>query len=198
MAKGSNGVVNTCVRHKVRELRLNRKLNMQAVASRAGIPSSSYACMEGGYYNISLDNLFRILGVLEADISEVWPPETAVVQAAGHPLYLRRIQEFRLSEVISLSQAEGAALFSIQGGKCSVLLHQSLDDFLLDRVAVYLEDGRRYDQGLWFQKKRGEATYCLFLRARECKEHVRMLIEHYLVVWSNLFGGSHDSSQRRL
>ena len=195
MAKDNDGRVNSCVRQKIRELRMNKKLNMQEVALRAGIPSSSYACMEGGYYNISLDNLFRILGVLDVDISQVWPLETAAVETAGHPLYLRRIQEFRLSEVVSLSDAEGAAFFSIQHGKCSILLHQNVSDFLLDRLVLYLEDGRRYEQGMWFQKQDGDTTYCLFLKAQDCKEYVRMLIDHYMVVWASVFGSTLDGKR---
>jgi hypothetical protein len=90
--------------------------------------------MEGGYYNISLDNLFRILGVMGADIGEVWPAETTAADETN-PIQLRRIQEFRISEIINLSEAEGAALFSVQGDRSTVLLQQNLSDFLLDRPA---------------------------------------------------------------
>ncbi|MBI3940114.1 MAG: hypothetical protein HY315_04720 [Acidobacteria bacterium] len=182
-----NGVVNNCVRHRVRELRRGKKMRLQDLAARAGIASSSYACMEGGFYNISLDNLFRILGVLDADISQVWPVETAISEALGHTFYLRRIQEFRLNEVISLCGAEGAALFALRGGKASVILHDRLSDFLLDRLVLYLEEGRRYEQGLWFGKKMGETTFFFFIKAQECQGYLRKLIEHYLVIWASLF-----------
>ena len=182
-------LINNRVRHKLRELRLARKVSVQELARRVGIPCSSYACMEGGFYNISLDYLFRILGVLDADISEVWPIETAVFQNAGNPLYVRKIQEFRLSEIVSLTQAEGAALFSLLGGKCSVLLHEHLSDFLLDRVVLYLEDGRRYDQGVWFEKQKGATRFCFFLKANNCPDYVGKLVEHYMVIWANVFGG---------
>jgi transcriptional regulator with XRE-family HTH domain len=172
-----------------KELRLARKVGVQELARRVGIPCSSYACMEGGFYNISLDYLFRILGVLDADISEVWPIETVALQNAGDTLYVKKIQEFRLNEIVSLSQAEGAALFSLLGGKCSVLLHEHLSDFLLDRVVLYLEDGRRYDQGVWFEKRKGATTFCFFLKAKNCPDYVGKLLEHYMVIWANVFGG---------
>lgn len=182
-----DGVINNCVRHRVRELRRSKKIRLQDLAARAGIPSSSYACLEGGFYNISLDNLFRILGVLDADISQVWPVESAASEALGHPFYLRKIQEFRLSEVISLCCAEGAALFALRGGKASVILHDRLSDFLLDRLVLYLEEGRRYEQGLWFGKKVGETNFLFFIKVQECHDYVRKLIEHYLVIWASLF-----------
>ncbi|MBI4456001.1 MAG: helix-turn-helix transcriptional regulator [Acidobacteria bacterium] len=181
--------VNHCVRQKLRELRLRKKISLQELAYQAGIPSSSYACMEGGFYNISLDNLFRILGVLETDIDAVWPIETEQAPSGGHPFYLKKIQEFRLNEIVSLSEAEGAALFSLQNGKCSVVLHQHLSDFLLDRLILYLEEGRRYEHGLWFEKKQAAATFYLFLKTQDCRDYVRKLIEHYLAIWSQLFGG---------
>jgi transcriptional regulator with XRE-family HTH domain len=182
-----DGVINNSVRHKLRELRRNRKLSLQDLAARAGIPPSSYACMEGGFYNISLDNLFRILGVLEADIREVWPEESSASESLGHPFYIRKIQEFRMSEVISLCQAEGAALFSIEGGRCSVVLRDRLSDFLLDRLVLYLEEGRRYEHGIWFEKKIGGKNIFLFIKAQECPDYVRKLVAHYMVIWASLF-----------
>src|SRR5687767_7003069 len=95
--------INGFVSSKVRELRINKKLKMQELATRAGIPLGSYACMENGYYNINLDNLFRILGVLDAGIDEVWPVENVGTEATHYPGYVRRIQEFRINEIISLS-----------------------------------------------------------------------------------------------
>lgn len=191
-------VINSSVRHKLRELRRRNKFTVQEVAARAGIPPSSYACMEGGFYNISLDNLFRILGVLEADISEVWPTETAGSHLVGQPFYLKKIQEFRLSEIISLCQAEGAALFSVLNDKCSVVLHEHLSDFLLDRLILYLEDGRRYEHGLWFERKHGARAFHLFLKAQECPDYVRKLADHYLVIWSNVFGGPLAGNNQRV
>jgi transcriptional regulator with XRE-family HTH domain len=184
----SDRAVNEYVRQRLRELRSKKSIGIREITESTGIPASSYCCMEGGYYNISLDNLFRILGVLGADISDVWPAETAGAEASTTPTQLRRIQEFRVSEIVNLSGAEGAALFSVEGTKCEVLLHEKVSDFLLDRLCLYLEDDRTYDQGLWFRKKLGDVSYVFFLKGKSCPEYLRRLIDQYLVIWSNLFG----------
>lgn len=68
--------VDNFVRHKIRRMRKSKKLKIREIATLASMPHSSYASMESGFYNINLDNLFRILGALEVDIREVWPAET--------------------------------------------------------------------------------------------------------------------------
>ncbi|HEY2933802.1 MAG TPA: helix-turn-helix transcriptional regulator [Acidobacteriota bacterium] len=179
--------INSFVSRKVRELRVNKKIKMQELATRAGIPLGSYACMENGYYNINLDNLFRILGVLEADISEVWPVENIGADVLRHSGYIRRIQEFRVNEIISLSGAEGAVLMSVRKGKCEVQLHQNLSDFLLDRLVLYTESGRRYEGGCWFERRNGDCSYHFFLKVSSCPPYLSRLVEQYLIIWSHLF-----------
>jgi len=182
----SERTINDFVRQRLRELRTRKNIGIREISSGTGIPSSSYCCMEGGYYNISLDNLFRILGVMGAEISEVWPSETTVAEDSN-PVQLRRIQEFRVSEIINLTQSEGAALFSVQGQRSKVLLQQNLSDFLLDRLCLYIEDGRDYNEGLWFRKELGSTSFIFFLKGRSCPDYLRKLIGQYLVIWSNLF-----------
>ena len=154
--------------------------------AKTGIPVSSYACMETGRYNISLDNLFRILGALDADISEVWPFEVAG-PGEDTRLYHLRIQQFRLNELVSLSGAEGGAVFSLVDGKCQVLLEEHLSDFLLDRLVLYLEDGIDYPHGHWFHRKHRGVALFVFLKAEKCPEYVTQLARRYLVVWSHIF-----------
>ncbi|HEV8131299.1 MAG TPA: helix-turn-helix transcriptional regulator, partial [Acidobacteriota bacterium] len=125
----TQNAVNEFVRQKLRKLRLAKNIGVKQMAAYLGIPCSSYACMESGFYKINLDHLFRILGVLEADITEVWPAETAGVPVGDISAYLKRIQEFRLGEIVSLCGAEGGALFSVRGGGCSALLHNHLSEF---------------------------------------------------------------------
>lgn len=129
----SKNKINELVRLRIREIRKSKKVKVRQIAAQAEMPYSSYASMECGFYNINLDNLFRILGALDTDIREVWPAETAINKSEETRLYLERIQQFRLGEIISLSGTEGAALFRVQGDKCKILLHQGLSDFLLDR-----------------------------------------------------------------
>ncbi len=178
--------VNDHVRRKLRE-RVKKNLKIKDMAGLAGIPTSSYACMESGFYNINLDNLFRMLGSLEADIREVWPVETIGSQTLGTPVYLRKIQEFRLSEVIALCEAQGAALFSLDQGTCRLLLHQGLSDFLLDRLHFCVEDRRDDAGGLWFQHRRQDSQLYLFLKTQSSPSYLRKLIQHYLIIWSHVF-----------
>ena len=148
----STNYINELIRLRIREIRKSKKIKVREIAAQLEIPYSSYASMEGGFYNINLDNLFRILGVLDIDIRELWPAESTLVEAAEDRLYLQRIQQFRLGEIISLSGAEGGALFSVKDEKCHLLIHQGVSDFLLDRLIFYLEDGLPYTDGQWFHK----------------------------------------------
>ena len=179
--------INDLVRRELRRLRLARNMTMGQVSDRAGIPRSSYACLEHGFYKINLDNLYRILGILEADITQVWPAETIGRAAISRPIYQQTIQEFRLNEVISLASAKGGALFSLEQGSSRVLLHQNLSTSFLDRLGFYLEDGHLHNEGIWFQKKEGSAWFYFFLFVDRCPSYVKKLAIHYLGIWAALF-----------
>jgi hypothetical protein len=144
--------------------------------------------MEAGHYNLSLDHLFRILGVLDADIADVWPVETAAVDGISDYPYLHRIQSFRLGEVIKLSEAEGAALFTLRDGRSDVVMHQSLSDFLMDRLLLYLENGQDYSHGIWFEREHEDTKFFLFLKAAGCPDFVKSMVNRYMVIWSHIFG----------
>ncbi len=180
--------VNDFVRQRLRRLRLMRNVGLRELAERAGIPTSSYASMEAGAYRLNLESLFRVLGVLEADISAVWPTESSGTRAEDSELlYLRRLQEFRLGEVIRLSGAEGGSLFEVRGRSCRIVMYQNLSDFLLDRCLVRLENGHPPSEGLWWQQNYLDATYHFFLKAEGCPGYVEKLVQHYLVNWCALF-----------
>lgn len=180
-------LINDTIRQKLRRLRKSRKLTIKRVAEQAGIPVSSYGCMEHGFYNISLEHLYNILGVLDADIGEVWPVHGETAGTVDETAYCHRIQQFRLQEVVSLTGAEGGALFCVSGGKCKVLVYQNLSDFLLDRLHLYLEDGMRYQKGIWFEKKvRGDSLY-FFLKAESCPGHIAKLIKDYMSIWAAFY-----------
>ena len=66
-------VINNYVGDCIRQIRIAKEIKVQDIAKQAGIPASSYSCLEGGRYKINLDNLFRILQALNADITDVWP-----------------------------------------------------------------------------------------------------------------------------
>lgn len=187
---GRSYSINDMVRKKIREIRLSKRLGVSELAAKAGLPLSSYASMENGDYKINLDNLFRILGVLEADITDVWPAEAVGVRAIGEQVYLMRLQEFRLNELISLAGAEGGALFCLEDGRCSVLLHQHLSEFLLDRLILYLEEGRSFEEGLWWKETVRGTHFAVFLKAASCPGFLHPLVKHYLTTWCALFSES--------
>ncbi len=177
--------VNEFVRRRIRRLRLSKGIKLVELASRLSLPASSYASMETGQCRISLDHLFRITGELGVDINDVWPCEAAF-ETAENRVYIRRIQEFRFNEIISLTDAEGAALLSVQSGVCKIVMHSRLSDFLLDRLILYVEAGRKYEGGLWFEKSVGEDNLFLFLKSRPCAPFINQLIGFYLTIWSGL------------
>lgn len=69
----SKGPINNFVCKSLRNIRIGKGVKVLDVARRTRIPASSYSCLEWGRYKLNLDNLFRILHALDADITEVWP-----------------------------------------------------------------------------------------------------------------------------
>lgn len=189
----SSRSVNEFVRRKLRDARLSRRMGVRELATKAGIPVSSYASMETGAYRINLDALFSALGVLDVDITDVWPSLPLSVSGCDNQLlYLKRLQEFRLGEILALSSAEGAALLQLKDKKCQVLMHQDLSSFFLDRLTYYLENKELYKPGLWWHRTAVGGSFHFFLKAEECPDLVRKLVSHYMVNWSLLF--SRESS----
>ncbi len=93
----SKGRINNYVGHRLREIRVTRKLTSQEVARQAGIAPGSYSCLENGWYKINLDNLFRILQVLKAEVTDVWPRPQIEGGAAIDDDYLQRVVEEAIS-----------------------------------------------------------------------------------------------------
>lgn len=102
------GPVNTFVAKRIRALRQERGLDIRAVARRAGIPQGSYSCLETGRYRLNLENLFRILQVLDAPVSDVWPDTAGVPRSepVDHGYLTRAIAaaESRLPRKITLAE----------------------------------------------------------------------------------------------
>ena len=183
----SKNTINELVRLRIRRIRKSKNLKVREIAAQAEMPFSSYASMEGGFYNINLDNLFRILGALDTDIREVWPAETARTEAAEDRLNWGRIQQFRLGEIVSLSGAEGAALFVVKDERCKLLLYQGLSDFLLDRLISYLANGLPYPHGLWCQKTSQGKDFYFFMKGESCPDFLSRLIQKYLSIWAEVY-----------
>ena len=194
---GKKYTVNERIRRRIREIRLHRQIKLTELANRLRMPISSYASMETGQCRISVDHLYRILGALDTDITEVWPTPNAVTSCQDR-LYLSRLQEFRLNELISLSGAEGGAIF-LDRDSCSVLFHENLSDFLIDRLVLYLESDLEYKAGTWLSRRDGSDTLYLFLKGEECPQYVLRLAEKYLTLWARLVrrGGLLESPNQR-
>ena len=182
-----NKCVNDAVRVKIRELRKARGITIRELCHQIGMPIGSYGCLESGSYNITLENLHRIVNVLGVDISEVWPYDRPEKVASYEASQLKKMQEFRLAEVVTLAGAEGGALFARRGGKCSVLLHRNLSQFLVERLTLYLEDDLVYREGFWFERNWGKTTYYFFLKARNCPAFVQKMLERDRVIWASAF-----------
>jgi len=184
--------VNEFIRKRLRRTRLQQGLALREVAIRAGIPSSSYACLESGHYAISLENLFRILQALEMSIDQVWPFENGCLERPS-----REMQLLRLKELIALSGATGGALFLARTSKCKVLLHQALGDSDIEELIHSVEQGRNYPAGLWCRTSMGDIQLLLFLKAGGCPPFVAHLMRRYLAIWKRLFGEDRSSPVSR-
>ncbi len=178
-------LVNERVRRRIRRIRLQRNIKMTVLAEKLRMPISSYASMETGQCRISLDHLYRILGALDTDIGEVWPTMNPGAGCQSR-LYLRRLQEFRLNELVSLSGAEGGAIFHLRESRCQVLFHENLSDFLIDRLAMYLESDLAYSAGTLLSRRDGGDSLHVFLKAQSCPQYVMRLAEKYLLLWARL------------
>lgn len=178
--------VNNLVRAKLRRLRKHKGLGLGELASVAGMPLSSYACLEAGHYKISLENLFRILKALQADIGEVWPAESEGVGAESGRGHSLQIQKLRLDEVLSLSGGEAIAVLEMVAGRCRVLLQKNFSEQERQILVQSQEQGRVQPDGLWFSQEDGDRRVLVFLRAQNCPLFVKQLISHYLVIWKKV------------
>jgi hypothetical protein len=160
---------------------------MAEVSSRAGMPVSSYACMEVGHYGISLENLSRILAALETDIEEVWPNKRVGLKGGAPQEHSYETQMFRLNEIVSLSGSQGGALLAGSKGRYQVLLRQGLDEAQIEEILQLLADRSRPLEGLTFCSQKGQKSFLLYLQALGCPRFVKQLIRHYLTIWKQVF-----------
>lgn len=66
------------VGNKIRQLRKERSLTQAELATRIGVQQSDLCRMETGEYKVSLDTLFKILGVFGLAIGEFFRDESAI------------------------------------------------------------------------------------------------------------------------
>jgi len=71
---------------RLRELRKDRGLTQAELARQIGIQQSDLSRMEKGEYRVSLDNLFKILGVFDLDLADFFGDDAKTSEAAQQPL----------------------------------------------------------------------------------------------------------------
>lgn len=89
----SKGPINNFVCKNLRRIRIGKGIKVLDVARKTGIPASSYSCLEWGRYKLNLDNLFRILHAIGADITDVWPMAHRQSQEAVTKEHIRKVLE---------------------------------------------------------------------------------------------------------
>jgi len=134
--------INALIRLRLKTIRRSRQLNMRQVASRAGIPISTYSNIETGITgSVAAAKLFQILEAMGAEASDVWPyANLSEILQIERDRDLRH-QEFRISELAQMFRARSTALLVLEEGRASILLSAGLSPETELRVASYLELG---------------------------------------------------------
>lgn len=187
-------VINSQIRLRLRNLRMARKMTVEAIAKRSGLTRSCYSAIENGYVRVNVDRLYRILGALEADINDVWPHEGLGEALSSEKLYELRRQDFRIDELRLIFNADRAALFYLDHNKSQVLLRSNLSEEVAVRIAFYLQDEfQNSAQANLFSCALDDREFALLLEDRKA-DFSETLIDFYLLSWAQLF--SRDSSLR--
>jgi len=71
---------------RLRELRKERGLTQAKLARQIGIQQSDLSRMEKGEYRVSLDNLFKILGVFDLDLADFFGEKQDTTAQERQPL----------------------------------------------------------------------------------------------------------------
>ena len=89
---------------KIRMLRKDRGLTQSELSQRIGVQQSDLCRMENGEYKVSLETLFKILGVFKMDIGEFFydqfPPQAPIQNEQEILNELRRLDEKSRQEVL--------------------------------------------------------------------------------------------------
>ena len=86
---------------RLRRLRKERKLTQAELARQIGIQQSDLSRMEQGEYRVSLDNLFKILGVFELQVAEFFAEQPEASQSLERPLSHGDMQVLHLLRQLS-------------------------------------------------------------------------------------------------
>ena len=91
---------------RLRRLRKERKLTQAELARQIGIQQSDLSRMEKGEYRVSLDKLFKILGVFDLELADFFHDDAADSSASQQPLSQHDMQILHMLRELS---AEGRA-----------------------------------------------------------------------------------------
>jgi transcriptional regulator with XRE-family HTH domain len=91
---------------RLRELRKERGLTQAELARQIGIQQSDLSRMEKGEYRVSLDNLFKILGVFDLDLADFFGDQSEKTELEQQPLSR---QDMKILHLLRELSPEGRA-----------------------------------------------------------------------------------------
>jgi transcriptional regulator with XRE-family HTH domain len=86
---------------RLRELRKERALTQAELARQIGIQQSDLSRMEKGEYRVSLDNLFKILGVFDLDLADFFGDKKTPTESVQQPLSQQDMQILHMLRELS-------------------------------------------------------------------------------------------------
>jgi transcriptional regulator with XRE-family HTH domain len=86
---------------RLRELRKERELTQAKLARQIGIQQTDLSRMEKGEYRVSLDNLFKILGVFDLDLADFFGGQRPTTEQERQPLSRRDMKILHLLRELS-------------------------------------------------------------------------------------------------
>jgi hypothetical protein len=86
---------------RLRRLRKERGLTQAELARQIGIQQSDLSRMEKGEYRVSLDNLFKILGVFDLDLADFFGDQQSAAEEKKLPLSKQDMKVLHLLRELS-------------------------------------------------------------------------------------------------
>ena len=86
---------------RLRRLRKERGLTQAELARQIGIQQSDLSRMEKGEYRVSLDNLFKILGVFDLDLADFFGDQQTATEQERMPLSREDMKVLHLMRELS-------------------------------------------------------------------------------------------------
>src|SRR5690606_34420509 len=176
------------IREQIRIARFERGLTQKEVAIRAGLVKSSYASIETGDSRPSIGTLYKILGALKLDISDVWPPvwEGSGVGDSALPEF-NVINTFRIRQIFSLSQAESICLIFQSRGLTEPIFSMYTEEEERDCLFEAISTNRSCPEWEVLSKRTNGASVHFCLKVDSLESYLLQLAAIYLALWLNTF-----------